>query len=125
MVSVTAMAPTIVHSGTTVGSLGRPRIPCDGDSDDNAEGRRRWPTATGTRHRGPAQTDSADRSVTEMIMQMALADFERTRHEYYKCARPSFGVDAAIPTTSWPPPGYPRVADQLSRAGDAGGHSDR
>jgi hypothetical protein len=43
----------------------------------------------------------------------ALADFERTRHDYYRAARHDLGVGSGVPTVSWPPPWYARVADQL------------
>ena len=44
---------------------------------------------------------------------LALADFEQTRHEYYRCARKDLGVGTAVPTVSWPPPWYRRVGNQL------------
>jgi hypothetical protein len=42
----------------------------------------------------------------------ALDEFERTRKEFYRCARNDLGVEGAVTTRSWPPPWHAEAGDR-------------
>lgn len=39
----------------------------------------------------------------------ALDEFERTRVEFYRCARADLGLEGSVPPASWPPPWFARL----------------